>query len=65
MRLFGLTTFTVERHTKEIGLRMVLAASEAGILVLPQYKKAAFSHASGQGKKEHYYWLMYEMDRSQ
>jgi hypothetical protein len=29
--------------------------------VLPQFKKAAFSFRSGQGKKEHYYWRMYDI----
>ena len=32
--LFGLTTFTVEQRTKEIGIRKVLGASTAGLIAL-------------------------------
>ena len=34
MGLFGLTTFTVQRRTKEIGVRKVLGATTPGILLL-------------------------------
>jgi ABC-type antimicrobial peptide transport system permease subunit len=32
--LFGLTSFTVERRTKELGVRRVLGASVGGIVVM-------------------------------